>query len=572
MATDAESEAVASVVAAVGGATVADGERLVLGGFHRSAERRHLLLPGLHALQKARGYVSQGGLNQLCETLGVPPAEAYGVATFYDLLSTEVQPAEVVRVCDDIGCRMHGYRAIEVELSAAGLADADRRWSPCLGLCDHGGAAIAQQAGADLVGLRAIATAATPVVESHVQGGPRLLRRAAAGGVLTLDAYLDSGGYQALRAAVERGAESVIAAVSDAGLRGRGGAAFPTGIKWRGVADQSGPRKHVVANADESEPGTFKDRVLMELDPFALVEALTVAGYVTGAHHGWVYVRGEYPLAIERLRSALDEARAGGLVGRDILGTGFDFDIEPRVGGGAYICGEETALFNSIEGYRGEPRQKPPFPTTHGLFGEPTAINNVETLVNVLDIVNDGVDVYRSAGTDQSPGTRLFCLSGAVSRPGVYEFAMGVTLRDVLEAAGGVANGRLMGAVLLGGAAGVFVDASSLDVPLTFEDTRAAGITLGSGVVMVFDESTDWRDIITRISEFFRHESCGQCVPCRIGTQRQHELLDRADDDGSINAELFNDLATVMKDASICGLGHTASTAIQSAIELGLVT
>jgi NADH-quinone oxidoreductase subunit F len=343
-------------------------------------------------------------------------------------------------------------------------------------------------------------------------------------------------------------------------------------VKWRAVADQPGPTKHVVANADESEPGTFKDRVLMEHDPFALIEALTVAGLATGATNGWIYVRGEYPVAVDRLRAAIAEARAADLLGTDVLGAGIVFDIDLRVGAGAYICGEETALFNSIEGFRGEPRQKPPFPTTHGLFGQPTAINNVETLVNVLDIVTDGVDVYRELGTTDSPGTRLFCLSGAVARPGLYEHAMGVTLRQVLAAAGGLVDQREMTATLLGGAAGVFVDATSLDVPLTFEDTRAAGITLGSGVVMAFDETHDLRDAVARIAEFFRHESCGQCVPCRVGTQRQHELLVRTNGSGSFDAELFDDLAAVMKDASICGLGHTAASAIGSAVRLGLLT
>lgn len=587
-ATDAERAAVATVADAVGPATVADGERLVLGGLRRAAERRHLLLPGLHALQRASGHISAGGLNHLCAVLGVPPAEAYGVASFYDLLATEPGPDTVVRVCDDIGCRMHGYTAIDAAVDAAGLGDAARTHSPCLGLCDHGGAAIVQSVGRDLSGIPAVAGAAEPVIESHVPGGPRLLARMLGGDVTTLDAYLDAGGYQGLRAAIAGGPDAVIAAVTDAGLRGRGGAAFPTGVKWRGVADQPDADKHVVANADESEPGTFKDRVLMEHDPFCVIEALTIAGFATGARHGWIYVRGEYPVALDRLRAAVAEARTAGLLGADVLGAGFAFDIDIRVGGGAYICGEETALFNSIEGFRGEPRQKPPFPTTHGLFGQPTAINNVETLANVIDIVAGGVDAYRQVGTDGSAGTRLFCLSGHVSRPGLYEHPMGVTLGEVIDAAGGVRDGAGLQAVLLGGAAGMFVDASSLPVPMTFEDTRTAGITLGSGVVMVFDDGADLRDTLVRIAEFFRHESCGQCVPCRVGTQRQLELVGRtgqeADSGGAVTsgngvttvvgaeAALFDDLATVMRDASICGLGHTASSAIRSAYQRGLVS
>ncbi|MED5583978.1 MAG: NADH-ubiquinone oxidoreductase-F iron-sulfur binding region domain-containing protein, partial [Actinomycetota bacterium] len=357
------------------------------------------------------------------------------------------------------------------------------------------------------------------------------------------------------------------------GLSGRGGAAFPTGIKWRGVADQEGRPRHLVCNADESEPGTFKDRVVMEGDPFSLVEAMTIAGTAVGAERGWLYIRGEYPVAAHRLRSAIDQARVAGLLGDDVAGSGTRFDIDLRIGAGAYICGEETALFNSIEGFRGEPRNKPPFPTTHGLFGEPTAINNVETLVNVLPIMLDGGEAYRAIGTERSPGTRLFCLSGRVANPGTYEHEFGITLRGVLEAAGGVVGADEPHAVLLGGAAGFFVRSEQLDLPLTLEDTRAAGVSLGSGVVMVFGEEDDMVDTVRRVAEFFRDESCGQCVPCRVGTIRQEEVLARLRDGATLDAErdLLDDLAAVMGDASICGLGQTASGAIRSALDLGLL-
>jgi NADH-quinone oxidoreductase subunit F len=333
---------------------------------------------------------------------------------------------------------------------------------------------------------------------------------------------------------------------------------------------------YVVCNADESEPGTFKDRVLIEWDPFAVIESLTVMGLVCGAERGYVYVRGEYPLAEERLLHAAAQARARGLLGPDVLGSGFGFEVAVRRGAGAYIAGEETALFNSIEGRRPEPRNKPPFPAESGLFGKPTAINNVETLLNVLEILRVGGPAFAGLGTAGSTGTRLFCVSGSVERPGLYELAFGVTLRRLLELAGGPPPGRKLRAVLLGGAAGSFVGPEALDTPLTFESLRSIGATLGSGVVMPLDDTVDTTDICRRIARFFRDESCGQCVPCRVGTVRQEELLERLARGrplGSVAREtaLLQDLGAVMRDASICGLGQTAANAIQSALRLGLV-
>src|SRR5580693_6632267 len=296
----------------------------------------------------------------------------------------------------------------------------------------------------------------------------------------------------------------------------------------RDVLRQDSARAHyVVCNADESEPGTFKDRVLMEGDPFAVLEGITIAAYVTGARQGYIYLRGEYPLAAERMQLAIASAKENGFLGDNLLDSGLEFNIEIRRGAGAYICGEETALFNSIEGYRGEPRNKPPFPTQSGLFRMPTAVNNVETLVNVPGIIRDGGAVYAKLGTENSTGTRLFCLCGHVARPGVYEVPMGTKLRDLIDQAGGVTGSGNLQAILLGGAAGTFIDPKEMDVPLTFEGTRAIGATLGSGVVMLFDDSVDLRRILLRITNFFRHETCGQCVPCRVGVVRQQEAVQR---------------------------------------------
>src|SRR6478735_2330903 len=458
--------------------------------------------------------------------------------------------------------------------------------SPCLGLCERPVPALITRAGigatdgaidaataADVVA--ALAGGETPDYEPWevhpVKGELRLLRRIGHVDPTSLDSYRAAGGYAALRAAIDMGPAGVIREVTDSRLLGRGGAAFPTGRKWDAVARNPVRPHYLVCNADESEPGTFKDRIVIEHDPFALVEAMTIAGLATGSEHAFIYLRGEYPLAWDRLTNAITECRARGLLGDDVMGFGLRFDIELRKGAGAYICGEETALFNSIEGERGEPRSKPPFPVDKGLFAKPTVVNNVESLLNVLGILHDGGAAFARIGTEQSTGTRLFCLAGCVQRPGLYEAPFGVTLREVLEMAGGVRDGNDLKAVLLGGAAGGFVGPDMLDLELSFEATRAAGATLGSGVVLVFDQTVDLVPILLRIAAFFRDESCGQCVPCRVGTVRQQEALLRLASDrprGSVADEtaLLAEIAQAMRDASICGLGQTAANAIDSAI------
>jgi NADH-quinone oxidoreductase subunit F len=563
----------AAVDAVLGGdpAVVHRTERLVEGGVSRRRRRRHLLLPALHALQRSEGWISPGGLNYVCDQLQVPPAEGFGVASFYEMFRTDEAPGHdgpVVHVCVDAACQIDGSEELVASLESAG---SHVHLSPCLGQCERAPAQFVQGRGtADSVP----ADDEPFMLPQQGDSSLRLLRRLGVVDPESLDSYRAAGGYEALARAIEMGPDAVIEAVSDSGLSGRGGAAFPTGVKWRAVADETGRPKHVVANCDESEPGTFKDRIVMEHDPFALIETLTIAGLATGAENGWIYIRGEYPLATARLSGAIDAARAAGLLGPDAAGSGATFDIDLRRGAGAYICGEETALFNSIEGYRGEPRNKPPFPTTHGLFGEPTAINNPETLLNVIDIVLDGAAAYRRLGTERSPGTKLLCLSGRVARPGLYEVEFGTTLGSVLELAGGVTGSGKLQAVLMGGAAGTFVGAEALDMPLTLEDTRAAGTGLGSGVVMAFDDSVDMTDVVIRIAEFFRNESCGQCVPCRVGTVRQHEMLVQFKKTGSLSAtrrDLIDDVAEAMVDASICGLGHTAAAVVRSALDRGLL-
>ena len=610
-ATDEERSAIASVLGPPqsgweGGQRQAADGRAAYGG-HAARARRHLLLPVLHAVQEQIGWISPGALDHLCARLTIPPAEAYGVASFYALLRTTPSPAAVVHVCDDLACRVNGAeqvceqmeRRFGSEGTEAAFNGAGAAWqrSPCLGQCDRGSAALVQHAGADPARM-VLAPADPDQVWSALSGRPpaeparridqvipqagaeghalRLLRRAGRIDPSSLGSHRAAGGYAMLRRAVAAGPQAVIRELKDAKLLGRGGAAFPTAVKWEAVAGNPVRPHYVVCNADESEPGTFKDRVLMEEDPYTLIEALTIMGYTCGAEQGYIYIRGEYPLAEARLRHAVAEARAHGFLGTDVMGEGFAFDIEVRRGAGAYIAGEETALVNSIEGKRAEPRNKPPFPAQSGLFGKPTAINNVETLLCVPEILRIGGPAFAAIGTKDSTGTRLFCLSGCAARPGLYEHDFGVTLRQVIDAAGGVRDGRPLQAVLLGGAAGSFVGPDALDTPLTFEGVRAIGATLGSGVVLVLDDTVDLTGLLQRIARFFRDESCGQCVPCRLGTVRQEELLGRLASGrplGSAERELalLDDIAAVARDASICGLGQTAVSAAASAVRLGLI-
>ncbi len=536
---------------------------------------RDLLLPALHAVQSRFGWLPPGALNYISRRLTLPPAELFGVATFYHMFSLTPQPARVVHVCDDIACRINGAEELLQEL---GNKTAVKR-SPCLGLCEQAPAALEIQAGekgfAAPVGRGRISGKAGAAGEGLIPqfGQPqiRLLRRIGRIDPGDLDGYRRESGYSAFARAIELKPEGVIREVLASNLVGRGGAAFPTGRKWDAVAKAPARPHYVVCNADESEPGTFKDRILMEEDPLAIIEGMTIAAYATGSERGYFYIRGEYPLAAERVARAIAAARAGGFLGRNILGSGFDFDIELRRGAGAYICGEETALFNSIEGKRGEPRNKPPFPVQAGLFGKPTVINNVETLANVPLIITDGGAAFAGIGTSGSTGPKLFCVSGHVVHPGLYEISFGRTLRELIDMAGGVPNGKKIQAILLGGAAGMFIGPDKLDVPLTFEGTRAIGATLGSGVVMIFDETVDMTDILTRVAAFFRDESCGQCVPCRVGTVRQEELLGRLKSGKTIGTranemDLLKEIGQAMRDASICGLGQTASNAIESAL------
>ena len=492
-----------------------------------------------------------------------PLADVHGVIEFYSLFYNEPIGKRVIRVCTDPACALKGAEDILDQLCAHHGIQPDQttpdaattiEHAPCLGLCEHAPAALVDEQAETGINLK-LGHYELGRPRSLVYGSSRLLTKNCGGETTSLADY---GEYAALKKAKNMSPADVIAEIKASGLVGRGGAAFPTGVKWEGAANAPGNEKYVVCNADESEPGTFKDRVLLLDDPHRTIEGMCIAAHAIGASKGYIYLRGEYPYILPVLENVLTEARQASYLGGA-------FDIEIRLGAGAYICGEETALFESIEGKRGFPRVKPPFPTTHGLFGKPTVINNVETLCNVPLIIEKGAAEYRKIGTEKSPGPKLFCVSGDVTKPGLYEVPFGVTLRELLDMAG-CDNFQ---SVLFGGAAGAFATPAQLNVKLTFEDLRTTGLPLGSGVITVFDESRDLRDVLARLGKFFAHESCGKCYPCQMGTQRQMEILDRIAAGKMLagDAERLDDVGWTMTDSSLCGLGQTAASAVLSAMK-----
>jgi len=535
------------------------------------------LLPALHAAQSVLGYIPETVAVEVGKMLNVPLAEVFGVIDFYAHFFREPVGSTVVHVCNDPVCANAGSGAVMKVMSRSlhPGAGVSLNFAACLGLCEHAPALIVRDRQRGAVNPASALEIDETIGRKPfgIVGGDTslLTQNCGKGRTASLEMYRAAGGYQALRSALSCQPAAVIEEVKAAGLVGRGGAAFPTGLKWEGTARAAGTVKYVVCNGDEAEPGAFKDRVLMEEDPHCVLEGLVISAYAVGAHTGYIFVRAEYPGALQSMAQAVLDARAGGCLGRNIFSSGFDFDVELRRGAGAYICGEETALFEAIEGKRGLPRVKPPYPTTHGLFGKPTAINNVETLCNVPLILAYGAARYRRIGTEQSPGPKLFCVSGDVDRPGLYEVPFGVTLRHLLyDLAGGIRGGKRPQAVLMGGAAGAFAAEKDLDVRLSFEDLRAAGLPLGAGVVTVFNETRDLRDVLLRLARFFADESCGKCYPCQLGTQRQHEILQRVAKGEALTGDRNRllDVGKTMSDASLCGLGQTAASAILSALNL----
>jgi len=403
-------------------------------------------------------------------------------------------------------------------------------------------------------------TSLTPVITEH-WNVPDLF---------TLDGYRRHGGYRALKSALGMDPDAIIGTVKDTGLRGRGGAGFPTGLKWSFVPQGDGKPHYLVVNADESEPGACKDVPIMIANPHALIEGVIISSYAIRAHHAFIYIRGEVPQAIRRVATAIAEAEAAGLIGDNILGSGFDLRVTVHSGAGAYICGEETALLDSLEGYRGQPRLKPPFPATHGLYASPTVVNNVETITNIPWIINNGVEWFRQFGTEKSPGFKVFAVSGHVARPGIYEAPLGITMRELLDYAGGVVGGD--GTVkfwIPGGSSVPMLTADHLDTPLTYEAMAEAGTMLGTGTPMVFNSTVSVVKAVTRWLEFYKHESCGKCTPCREGTYWITGVLERfehgrgTDSDMDLLVEVCGNIA----GRSFCALGDAAATPYPGALK-----
>jgi NADH-quinone oxidoreductase subunit F len=552
------------------------------------------LLPALHAAQALYGWIAEPIATEISRALNVPLADIHGVIEFYAMFYNEPIGQTIVRVCTDPACATRGADDVlasachTAKVDRPGETSADGRYtverSPCLGLCNTGVGVCVTQQHTGRFHTASYGNTRPDTMNDLFSGQGRRAQDYVGGDISIVTAlcgrghaaslieYEAAGGMSALRRVFEQQwtSQYIIEQLKQSGLLGRGGAAFPAWIKWESTLKAPNTPKYFVVNADESEPGTFKDRILMEGDPCRIIEGAIIGAYTIGAHQAYIYVRGEYPHAIECMQHAIEQCRSAGYLGEHILGSDYNLDLEIRSGAGAYICGEETALFESIEGKRGFPRMRPPFPAEYGLFGKPTVINNVETLAKIPYIFTQGAAAFRRFGTERSAGPKLFCLSGDVVRPGLYEVPFGVTLRHLVEdLAGGVTGGKLQ-AILLGGAAGGFATEKDLDVKMTFEDLRARGLPLGSGAVMVFNDKRDLRDVLLRLGRFFAHESCGKCYPCQLGTQRQYEILQRvaAGQPQPDDIAKLNDIGWTMSDASICGLGQSASWAVQSAMKL----
>jgi formate dehydrogenase/NADH-quinone oxidoreductase subunit F len=525
----------------------------------------------LRAIQRANGYIPVTALQELSDRTGTPLYQIQGVVSFYPHFRLTPAPPVEVLVCDDLSCHRRGAATLlaETQERVAGSAPAGSvvRAASCLGRCDRAPACAVN----DVVVSRVTADSLMDAVTAAAAGAP--LRGDAVvrdSRKLDVDPYGAGERYGAARALAASGdVAALIATLKASELRGMGGAGFPTGLKWEIVRNAPGDAKYIVCNADESEPGTFKDRFLMENVPHLLVEGMLLAGLVTGARQGIVYVRHEYEAQTEIVEHEIATARAAGLLGHNILGSGRTFELEIFVSPGGYICGEESALLEALEGKRAEPRNKPPFPGTHGLHGKPTAINNVETLVMVPSILAHGPEWFKAQGKNGAAGLKFIGISGDVARPGVYDIAMGTPARQVIfERAGGVAGGRPLKAWAPSGPASGFLPPALLDTPLDFRSLAAAGSMLGSGALLVLDDQTCLLDMALNAVRFFRNESCGKCVPCRVGSAKLVEILGQiARGEGRTeHLAMIDDLSHALTLTSICGLGQVVPVPIRSVL------
>lgn len=522
------------------------------------------LLPVLHAFHDRDGYLSDDAIRTISSGLRIPLAELFGTVTFYHHFSRSKEGKSAPRVCTGNVCCLNGGNEILEALKSEGATP-----MPCSGRCDDmvpviRGDQVYVGPDADSLEQRS-----TPVPVANPGGLEEcVFRHIREEGRTAVQGYRDSGGYAGLEAAVEATPADLLQLITDSKLAGRGGAGFPTGIKWKAVADATGDPKSIVCNADEGEPGCFKDRAIMDHDPFALLEGMTLAAYATGAPRGFIYLRYEYPETEGILQQAIDSAAAANLLGDNILGVdGFNFTIRIVRGAGAYICGEEGSLLNSMEGKHPFPRNRPPFPVTHGFENLPTVVNNVETLASASQIARKGAEWYQSLGLDEHAGTKVISLSGDIKYPGNYEVPFGLPLRTLLhEWAGGPREGRSIQAVTMAGLSGGFLAGDDLEVTLDEPCIRGKGSFLGAGGIIVFDDTRDMMQAAHDAMSFFAHESCGKCFPCRIGTQRLTERLNGNANDLSLEnwRSEVEDIGSVMKATSACGLGMAAPLVTES--------
>ncbi|MBI4459457.1 MAG: NADH-quinone oxidoreductase subunit NuoF, partial [Acidobacteria bacterium] len=546
--------------------------------------KRSALVPLLLYAQDEYGHLNAEVVAEIARRLELSVLEVEGVISYYSMLRTESAGRHHVQICTNISCMLRGandlFRHAQEKLGvSAGETTADGLFSleevECIGACawapalqvnydfyhevtperfDH---LLAEFASSDQ------ATPDTPAISRSDHDVRLLTRRFDLPDSASIDTFLEQEGYRALEKALRQMTpEAVIEEVKQSNLRGRGGAGFPTGMKWGFVPKQSSKPKYIVCNADESEPGTCKDRLLIQNDPHQLIEGILLAGFAVGSHQGYIYVRGEYRYLIEVLDRAIEEAYARGYLGKNILGTGFDFELATHTGAGAYECGEESALLESLEGKRGIPRIRPPFPAVVGLYGGPTVLNNVETFCSVPAIILNGGQWYANLGTPRNGGTRLFVLSGHVNRPGVYELPMGFPLRKMIEElGGGIVGGKKLKAIIPGGSSTPVLTPDALDTPMDFDSVAKAGSMLGSGAVIVMHEDTCMVEATLRIMKFYAHESCGWCIPCREGTSWLQKTLDRFHTGGGRreDIQLIEDLAKNMLGKTFCPLGDAAA-------------
>ncbi|MDA1086420.1 MAG: NAD(P)H-dependent oxidoreductase subunit E [Verrucomicrobia bacterium] len=516
------------------------------------------LLPVLHAFHDRDGHLSEDALRAVSDGLGIPIAELFGSVTFYHHFAREAGGRDAPRVCTGNICALRGAHELLDALRSEGATP-----MPCAGRCDQPIPVL--RGDKVFVGLTAdsLAHGPTPLPPRYPGDGEECVFSAIREpGRATLPGYRNSGGYEGLEKLIKSGSPGeTIELVNESKLAGRGGAGFPTGRKWQAVADAEGESKFIVCNADEGEPGCFKDRAIMDHDPHAVLEGMIIAGYACGAGQGFIYLRYEYPETFAGLERAIADADAAGLLGENILGSGFSFRIDVRRGAGAYICGEEGSLLNSLEGKHPFPRNRPPFPVTHGYNQQPTAVNNVETLASVPHIARRGAAWYCALGIGDQAGTKLISLSGDIERPGNYEVPLGLPLQTLLnDWAGGAPHGREIQAVTMAGLSGGFLAGADLNVTLDEPSIRSCGSFLGAGGVIVFDDSRDMVKAARDAMEFFAHESCGKCFPCRIGTQRLTERL--AGEAGPASLADWKteveDIGSTMRATSACGLGVAA--------------